>query len=71
MKKSKTGISLPSIKAPGVRRLSGAGSVGGRALGPIRPASMPGLTGHTAPTPKAPPVAATKAYRNDFSEARR
>jgi hypothetical protein len=71
MAKSKTGISLPSIKAPGAHRLSGGGSLGGRALGPIRPASMPGLAGDTAPTPKAPPVAARYAYRNVFSEARR
>jgi hypothetical protein len=71
MAKSKSGISLPSIKAPGARRLSGVGGVGGRALGPIRSASMPGLTGHTTSTLKGPPVAVTNAYRNDLSEVRR
>jgi hypothetical protein len=59
MAKSTTGIPLLSIKAAGRRRLGGIGSAGGRALRRIKPASMPGLTGHTGGKFGVKPAAVT------------
>jgi hypothetical protein len=61
MAKSTTGIPLLSIKAAGPRRLGGIGSAGGRALTRIKPASMPGLTGHTGGKFGVKPAAVTIA----------